>query len=330
MDIDQFLHILRQKLAATQLEKVASLQRLWSGYGEISRYRVKDGKVQSVILKHIQLSHHDTPAHPRGWNTDTSHRRKITSYQIESAWYQLWSRHCNVDCRVPVCYAIEQSHTEIWIALEDLDGAGYPVRKQSVTRQEVDLCLKWLAHFHATFMGKRPTQLWPQGTYWHLATRPDELEALADIPLKQAARAIDRQLEATRFKTFVHGDAKLANFCFSVDGSSAAAVDFQYVGGGCGMKDVAYFVGSCLDASSSQNEEATILNTYFGALKIALERQAIAIDFHALEADWRSLYPCAWTDFHRFLKGWSPRHWKIHSYSEQMAKTVIEQLTTNP
>jgi hypothetical protein len=45
-----------------------------------------------------------------------------------------------------------------------------------------------------------------------------------------------------------------------------------------------------------------------------------------MEEEWRSLYPYAWTDFHRFLKGWSPGHWKINSYSERMAKQVILQL----
>jgi len=45
----------------------------------------------------------------------------------------------------------------------------------------------------------------------------------------------------------VHGDAKLANFCFSRDGKKVAAVDFQYVDGGCGMKDLSrIIVGSSI------------------------------------------------------------------------------------
>ena len=30
--------------------------------------------------------------------------------------------------------------------------------------------------------------------------------------------------------------------------------------------------------------------------------------------------------FYRFLKGWSPRHWKIHRYSERLAHQVIRRL----
>ena len=117
----------------------------------------------------------------------------------------------------------------------------------------------WLAHFHATFMGETPDGLWEVGSYWHLDTRPDELEALDDVHLKQAAGEIDALLRAARFQTFVHGDAKLANFCFSEDGTQVAAVDFQYVGGGCGMKDVAYFIGSCLYEEDCERHEAALL-----------------------------------------------------------------------
>ncbi len=46
----------------------------------------------------------------------------------------------------------------------------------------------------------------------------------------------------------------------------------------------------------------------------------------ALEREWRTLYAFAWADFHRFLKGWKPDHWKINSYSERITKTVINTL----
>ena len=51
-----------------------------------------------------------------------------------------------------------------------------------------------------------------------------------------------------------------------------------------------------------------------------------SIDIDALESGWRALYPVAWTDFHRFIKGWSPGHWKIHSYSERLAREVVAEL----
>ena len=169
-------------------------------------------------------------------------------------------------------------------------------------------------------MGKRPVGLWEVGTYWHLETRPQELEVLDDQRLKGVAPIIDEKLSNCAYKTFVHGDAKLANFCFAKDGQ-VAGVDFQYVGGGCGMKDVAYFVGSCLDERESERLENQILDTYFQHLQAALP-----VRNEALESEWRSLYRVAWADFHRFLKGWSPGHWKINSYSERITTEVINSL----
>jgi aminoglycoside phosphotransferase (APT) family kinase protein len=64
----------------------------------------------------------------------------------------------------------------------------------------------------------KPDKLWKTGTYWHLKIRPDELAALTDAALKKAAPAINQKLQQAKYKTFVHGDAKLENFCFSKDG----------------------------------------------------------------------------------------------------------------
>ena len=99
-----------------------------------------------------------------------------------------------------------------------------------------------------------------------METRPQELAVLADRSLRVAASGIDEKLNTCAYKTFVHGDAKLANFCFAEDGK-VAGVDFQYVGGGCGMKDVAYFIGSCLNEKDCERLEAKILDTYFGYLQ---------------------------------------------------------------
>ncbi len=178
-------------------------------------------------------------------------------------------------------------------------------------------------------MGETPDSLWETGTYWHLATRPDELKALDDADLKVAAPALDRTLSTATYRTFVHGDAKLANFCFSETGDCVAALDFQYVGGGSGMKDVAYFIGSCLDEPACEAQESNLLDCYFATLRDALQRRKPDIDVSAVEAEWRTLFPVAWTDFHRFLKGWCPGHWKINGYSERLAREVISKLSSD-
>jgi aminoglycoside phosphotransferase (APT) family kinase protein len=303
------------------------IQTLWSGYGKIMRYGLKGADRKTVIIKHVQLP--DQAHHPHGWNTDISHQRKIKSYHVESAWYRDWAQHCDEVCRVPECFGLEEHEDEFLMVLEDMDASGFPVRKDSVTMGEMRACLKWLANFHATFMGKQPDGLWTVGTYWHLETRPDELAALDDESLKAVAGEIDTRLNSARYLTFVHGDAKLANFCFSEDGLKVAAVDFQYVGGGCGMKDVAYFIGSCLYEEDCERYESELLDFYFRELRAALEKRESVIDLDDLddlEQEWRALYPLAWTDFHRFVKGWSPGHWKIHGYSDRMAGEVIGQL----
>lgn len=313
---------------AAAITETQIVQRLWSGYGQIVRC-VLDGEAAdttppSVIVKHVRWP--DERHHPRGWTTDRSHERKVQSYRVETMWYERYGPVCPDACRVPRCLALSTRADEVIMVLEDLDASGFAGRRQWVDDAELDACLSWLANFHATFMGHQPDGLWATGTYWHLATRPDELDALEDGPLKTAAPTIDRRLANSPFQTFVHGDAKLANFCFDKDGRRAAAVDFQYVGGGCGMKDVAYFISSCLDEDTSERLAPDLLDRYFELLGKALERTGKELDFAALEQDWRALYPVAWTDFYRFLQGWSPGHWKLHRYSERLAREVLDAL----
>lgn len=311
---------------ASRSWKEGVLQSLWSGYGSILRYGLEGSDRPSVIVKHVA-----PPAdarHPRGWNTDRSHQRKLKSYQVETAWYRRYAGCCGAVCRVPECLAVETHGHEIILLLEDLDAAGFGERRRSVNTTELNACITWLAQFHAKFLGCSAEELWDCGTYWHLETRPDELNRLSeeDPALWKAAGAIDEKLKQSRFQTLVHGDAKLANFCFSPDGTSVAVVDFQYVGRGCGMKDVAYFIGSCFDEEACERHTPALLDRYFKELQTALEQPETPVKIDALEADWRDLFPIAWTDFHRFLRGWSPGHWKIHDYSERLAKGVLAQI----
>ena len=277
-----------------------------------------------MIVKHVRWGRR--PDHPRGWATDRSHQRKLRSYRVETAWYERYAERCGDGSRVPRCLGVRSDDDQVLVVLEDLDASGFPGRGHALGQHDVDACLSWLANFHATFLGEEPDGLWPTGTYWHLATRPDELAALDDVALRDAASRIDERLRSGRFRTLVHGDAKVANFCFADVGDRVAAVDFQYVGGGCGMSDLAYFIGSVYDEDECERLVPGLLDRYFHHLGEALGRVGEPVERAALEHEWRDLFPVAWTDFHRFLKGWSPGHWKLHGYSERIARSVVASL----
>lgn len=309
---------------ATTLYKLEVIQELWSGYGNIIRYKLEDSDYKTVVVKHIDLT--SSKGHPRGWSTNFSHQRKVKSYDIEMEWYTNWSSRVTKDSPLPHCLSISKKENEFLIILEDLNSTGYGRRITNITIDQMKNCLKWLANFHITYMGDKPKGLWDIGCYWHLDTRPEELKELKDRDLKKYAREIEDLLTNAKYQTIVHGDAKLANFCFSDDGNDCAMVDFQYVGGGPGIKDVAYFIGSCLYEDDCEKYEKTLLNSYFNSLKEAAVNQGKSKNIDELESEWRKLYPVAWCDFHRFLKGWSPGHWKINSYSERLSREVIKEL----
>ncbi len=308
-----------QLARADDFSGIETIQTLWSGYGDIKRYHLIDGVADSIIVKHIHI--------PRSGvsNSDLSHKRKLKSYQVEINWYKAWNPQCDENCRTPYCYGVEIKDEEIIIVLEDLNQSGFNIRKGRADTAEMHSCLKWLANFHALFLGEDAAGVWETGTYWHLETRPDELTILDDKELKNSAHKIDQILKNSKYQTIVHGDAKLANFCFSKD-NQVAAVDFQYVGKGCGMKDVAYFIGSCMDEDASERNEAPLLNFYFHQLRMALKRLKPQIQIDTLEAEWRNMYPVAWTDFHRFYKGWSPSKWDKNCYSEKISRFVINNI----
>ena len=272
------------------------IQKLWGGYGTLRRI---SGINSSVIEKRIKF-----PPNP--------HPRKMKSYIVEKNWYKDYNDQVNF-AYSPRYIKSGEENGELYLILEDLkDKDLFPIYQPSWN--QVMLCLKWLAHFHSYYLAKEPKGLWSIGTYWHLETRPDELAAMNDLELKDAAKKIDQKLNNAKYKTFVHGDAKLANFLFN--DNSCAAVDFQYVGGGVGIKDVAYFLSSIYHEEELFDKEQACLDYYFKHLDVKQE----------VKEEWSQLYSYAWCDFYRFLQGWSPGHWKIHRYSESMKKKVLDEI----
>lgn len=324
MNVNPISAQLQQLYDGTTVRTVQPIQSLWGGYGAIYRVELCTSPVTRLIVKAVQPPTKAT--HPRGWGGERSHSRKLRSYAVERTWYLDFASRCGSGCRVPKLHHERCSDNHWLFVFEDLNDAGFAERRAQPSSAEVHACLDWLASFHAKFLGVSPTGLWPVGTYWHLATRPDELQAIRDNRLKAAAALIDQRLNACRFKTLVHGDAKAANFCFPNTDGPVAAVDFQYVGGGCGIKDVVYLLSSCVAPSALHHEAEHFLSYYFSQLRHGLSDRLTTIDMDALETEWRALYPFAWADFYRFLAGWAPSHWKIDTYSRQLTTQVLDSL----
>lgn len=299
------------------------LQSLWGGYGELWRGELTHGAtVTRAVVKHVR---------PPPGDVSRSHRRKLRSYEVEHAFYERYAARCGEPpiCRVPRPIRLLHENGGWLFVLEDLDASGFSERRAHAQPADISATLRWLAGFHARFLGIEPDGLWRVGTYWQLATRPDELGRMKHAALRRAAPAVDAALNAARFKTLVHGDAKLENVCFaSARGADVALVDFQYVGGGVGVKDVAYFLSSCLSPRECESLVPAYLDDYFRALESAVAANAIDVDVRELEREWRALFPLAWIDFYRFLLGWAPGQLDDDPYSERLTSEVLARLSS--
>ena len=309
---------MRRATGASAVTLGERLQSLWSGYGELWRVELDfPDATRSAIVKDVRPPRDDG---------SRSHRRKLRSYEVEQTFYERYVPHTTEYCRVPRALALRAGGGQLLSVLEDLDAAGFGERRRRAASSEIVAVLGWLATFHASFLGRAPEGLWKVGTYWHLATRPDELSVMKHAPLRRAAAAIDARLEGARFKTIVHGDAKLENVCFAKRGRDVALVDFQYAGGGVGVKDVAYFLSSCLAPPECGPLVPSYLDGYFRALRAELCASHGEGQLDELEREWRELFPLAWVDLYRFLLGWAPGHYDPDAYSDGLVESVLASL----
>lgn len=374
---EKFLHWLNQVCGARVVE-AEMIQPLWSGFGACFRAKLNrshDIAITNSKQANKQNEHHikdqpshvnipkeepwedntarvvvkcasppNTLSHPKGWNGEASHKRKCRSFRVENHFYSAMQLQTNEKCRTAKYLTHDENGEASLLVMEDLAHSGYSRTATSLTVESAKTVLTWLAYFHACFLTVKreidgqDTTLWREGTYWHLGTREDEFKAMPSGPLKLNARTIAKRLSDAHYQTLVHGDAKVANFCFSQDFASCAAVDFQYVGYGVGVKDVAYFLGSALTTEQHIAHRDLLLDCYFNVLEEALcvrlyqSKHTCPFDDddikHVVE-QWRGLYAFACADFYRFLAGWSPEHWKIDTELQYQTDIALAALAAS-
>lgn len=330
-----------QAVQCRKIVNIKPMQSLWAGQGNLARLVLEredhfKSKVKTHTLVVKQINFLAKGNNPYGWNTDLAQQRKHHSYLVELAWYKTLGRlnePSNLFMPTPKLIYSEESEQGVLMALEDLN-KDYPIRftagkEDRPSDVQIQSSIRWLAQLHARFLNMDHKGIWPVGGYWHLATRPDELAAMPDGALKQLAAGLDEMLESCPYQTVIHGDAKLANFCFNDNGTRTAAVDFQYVGKGPGVKDLMLLMSSVLPDSRLMQEGDNFVDFYFSQLGLALEQCHPEIDADDVIKCWRPLYVIAWADFHRFLSGWRPGHWKIGKYCQQQTHVALKCCISN-
>ncbi len=313
----------RRGTGASCIEDIDELQPVWGGNGMVFRVRLSGARIGAVVVKHVTLP----PGTKRKRVKDRTLARTLDSYENELLFYRRYASEVSSLVRIPDCYAVQRLDDGWLFVLEDLVEGGFTLGKKSLSPQDISGALSWLARFHAAFLGHSGEGLWKSGSYWNLSTRQEEYMQMRDPKLKAAAPRLDAALNQCQYKTLIHGDAKTDNFCFEPSAPSAmgnvAGLDFQYVGRGCGMKDVMCLLDSCLSPNEAAARAPAHLEDYFDQLRAALHTRDASLDTDAIEVEWRSLHPIAWADYHRFLDGWAPGRYPPKGYANQMVQLAL-------
>ena len=303
------------------IEIGATLTSLWSGCGSIIECRLDN---VPCVIKAIRIPSHIN--HPKIKQSEFALKRKQQSYNVEYNFYKHYSQHLPKTANSIECVSAINCGDEYALVFKNFTQFGFT----QASSLHIKPILKWLAHFHAFNLNKQHDGLWEQGCYWHLNTRPDEFNALVSNPnnqfdIKAAAKKLAYQLEHPKYKTLLHGDAKVANFAVNSN-NEIRGYDFQYTGAGVGIVDVMYFMTSCYSCEELHAHATSELTYYFYELEHALTQYQPNIPAQAVTKEWKALWPTAWADFYRFLAGWSPEHYKINSY---MHDQVVNWFETN-
>ncbi|BBN83393.1 phosphotransferase [Pseudoalteromonas sp. A25] len=291
---------------------------LWSGCGEVRKMRL-DG--QHAVVKYSQVP--KQLAHRHIEQSDFALSRKLNSYAIELKFYQDHSKCFIERCRVPkLLFATEQNKSTC-LVLEDFTAYGY-ASPSDVSQKVHYAVLGWLARFHSFTLNNSGIG-WHQGGYWHLATRPDEWQRMQHHALKTHAQDINDLIEQCPYRCVIHGDAKLANFALNSE-FDVIGYDFQYVGAGVGVQDVMLYLTSVCDSSSLHESGEHLLAYYF--LQLSQELRKTLSEEQTLDVVnyWQALWPVVWADFHRFLTGWKPDHFKINQYMLAQTSLTLSQV----
>ncbi|KAL6863426.1 hypothetical protein ACO1O0_003680 [Amphichorda felina] len=193
-------------------------------------------------------------------------------------------------------------------------------------------------------VGHAGTKLWLNGGYTYLATRRKEYAALAEddsewsLPMCKPPKGLllsVAEMAATfltpsgrPFETYIHGDVKSENLFTTVDGDKVAFFDFQYVGLGLGVCDLAKLFTCSVpmemlaDADEPLPEELTMRQGERQLLE--RYRDHLLQDDSSIKYDWdifKRHWETALVDWCRFQASWG--FWGNTEWLEARVRSIL-------
>ena len=241
------------------------------------------------------------------------------------------------------------STSSISIYMSDMS-LKYPLDNlHGLNKSQTVAAVRWLAKMHGLCWGKsyeKEFSLAREGCYWYLETRLEEWSSMSHEwqALKKLAPALSERLrdDSGLGWTLIHGDFKSTNLMFTcaLQGEDfdpfheeeCIGIDFQYVGGGYGARDLAMLMVCAVDLKTDNlacgiDMETEVLQLYYDELLSVLrEVGAVVVETQATYtmSHLRGQYELALMDLVRFMAGWGM--WGNCEYACRRVESLIRTL----
>lgn len=205
-------------------------------------------------------------------------------YRAEVGFYTELAQ--GLDVRTPRCWygAIVADGTSFTLLLDDIDGSAPGQQADGCSATQAQAAIRNLVGLHVPrwndpgllacsflmqpdeAMADMMGQVAVSATAGFLDRYEDELDAAEVTTLREVAPHITAwQLERLDPIAVIHGDYRLDNLLFSAD-DEAVVVDWQTAAVGPPLRDVAYFLGTCVEPEQRRATEQDLVGEYHAAI----------------------------------------------------------------
>lgn len=262
--IDGAEHI---EVSALSIEPVGAGQMATSVRLTLDYSSAPDGAPRTVVAK-VPSTDGSSLAMAAGTN---AYGREVTFYRDLAH---------ELGTAVPLCHhgEVAESGTDFVLLLEDLAPARSVDQRQGGTVDEVAAVLGHTADLHGRFWGRARAPWLPVQHVW--GALAGQIPAITDAWLDRFGSHVDADLHGVirdvgsvapvwlatldEHRTVWHGDLRLDNVLFDARGvaGDAVIVDWQGAASGPGTTDVAYLIGTSLEASVRAECEKDLVADY--------------------------------------------------------------------